>query len=285
MRFVRSDRTVLPVTDASDEFDSVTRTTTPDEERAAFEQLGRWFQLIDNWQESDTNSRGLSVQPGSPLVGDDRATDPLHVSHAARQGIATAQDHLHALRMLIQKAESLPTFAPFTLCRAAIEGGAVAVWLLAPQSRDERIRRRLVLATQNAFDADGALKVMGKPSSLSKRLNEIRAVASKRSALEPDLIVSRPPGLGRMVSEAGDAFVLGSEAAVVSWKACSGLAHGRQWASVTMLDRDEIERMANEINVKMTASFRNVLSVTAIAVAFSIEARRLFDLRSSRHHL
>jgi hypothetical protein len=59
--------------------------------------------------------------------------------------------------MLIQKAESLHTFAPFNPNRAAVEGGAVAVWLLAPKSRPERIRRRLVLATQNARDIDSAL--------------------------------------------------------------------------------------------------------------------------------
>jgi hypothetical protein len=61
------------------------------------------------------------------------------------------------MRMLIQKAEALHTFAPFILNRAAIESGAVAVWLLAPKSRDEPIHRRLVLATQNARDIDSAL--------------------------------------------------------------------------------------------------------------------------------
>jgi hypothetical protein len=271
------------VSETDDEFPSATRTATPEQEAAASEQLGRLFQIIDIWQASDTNSQGLSVQPGSALVGDDRATNPLQVSHAAIHGIVTAQDHLHALRMLIKKAESLHAFAPFTLDRAAIEGGAVAVWLLAPQSRDERIRRRLVLATQNAFDAHGALKAAGKASSLSDRLNAIRKVASRRHALDPDLIVSRPPGLERMVSEAGDTFELGSEAAVACWKACSGITHSRQWASVSMLDREELNRVANVINLRLTASFSNVLSVTAIAVAFSSEARRLFAKRATTH--
>jgi hypothetical protein len=61
------------------------------------------------------------------------------------------------MRMLIQKAEALHTFPPFTLNRAAIESGAVAVWLPAPKSRDERIRRRLALPAQNARDIDNAL--------------------------------------------------------------------------------------------------------------------------------
>jgi hypothetical protein len=105
--------------------------------------------------------------------------------------------------MLVQKAESLHAFAPFTLNRAAIEGGAVAVWLLTPKTRDERIRRRLILATQNAFDAAGVLRTMGKASSLTDRLNDVRKVAGKRPALDPGLIVSRPPGIGRIIGEAG----------------------------------------------------------------------------------
>jgi hypothetical protein len=187
--------------------------------------------------------------------------------------------------MLVQKAESLHAFAPFTLNRAAIEGGAVAVWLLTPKTRDERIRRRLILATQNAFDADGVLRTMGKASSLTDRLNDIRKVAGKRPALDPGLIVSRPPGIGRIIGEAGSGFELGSEAALAAWQACSGITHSRQWASVTMLDREELNRVANVINLRLTASFSNVSSVTAIAVAFSAEARRLFALRSEKHHL
>jgi hypothetical protein len=50
-----------------------------------------------------------------------------------------------------------------------------------------------------------------------------------------------------------------------------------------MLDREELNRVANVINLRLTASFSNVLSVTAIAVAFSSEARRLFAKRATAH--
>jgi hypothetical protein len=272
------------VTDSPDEFVSATHAATPQQEEAALEQLGRLFQLIDIWQTSDTNGHGLSVQPGSGLAGDDGESNPYQVSHAVIHGIAGSLDHLHALRMLIQTAASLHTFAPFTLNRAAIEAGAVAVWLLAPKTRDERIHRRLVLATQNACDADAVLKTMGKASPLTDRLNDIRKIAARRPMLHPDRIVSRPPGIGRIIGEAGSAFELGSDAALACWQACSGITHSRQWASMTMLDREELNRVANVINLRLTASFSNVLSVTAIAVAFSIEARRLFALRGEKHH-
>jgi hypothetical protein len=209
---------VLPVTESPDEFDSVTRTTTLEEEEAAFKDLDRLFEAIDRWQASDEQEGARSVHPNSPLAGDDLAADPFRVSHAAIYGIVGAIDHLHSLRMLIKTAASLHTFAPFTLNRAAIEGGAVAVWLLAPRTRDERIRRRLVLAKQNARDVDGVLATLGETSSFSDQLDEIRRVAARRPALDPKWLVGSSPGIERIVSEAGAAFDLSSEAAVTSWK-------------------------------------------------------------------
>jgi hypothetical protein len=82
--------------------------------------------------------------------------NPNHVLHAVIRELAGALN-IFTDAMLSQKAESLHTFAQFNPNRAAVEGGAVAVWLLAPKPRPERIRRRLVLATQNARDIVSAL--------------------------------------------------------------------------------------------------------------------------------
>jgi hypothetical protein len=75
------------------------------------------FEVIDLWQAGDEQRGRLSAQPHSSLAADDLAADPFRVSHAAIYGIAGAIDHLHCLRMLIQTAASLHTFAPFTLNR------------------------------------------------------------------------------------------------------------------------------------------------------------------------
>jgi hypothetical protein len=107
-----SDRTVLPVTDGPDEFDDYNRTATPEQEQEAQEQLTRLFEVIDIWQVTD-DQRDLVAQPGSPLAGDDRAVNPYHVSHAAIREIGGALDHLHSLRMLVQEARALHTYAPF----------------------------------------------------------------------------------------------------------------------------------------------------------------------------
>jgi hypothetical protein len=42
----------------------------------------------------------------------------------------------------------------------------------------------------------------------------------------------------------------------------------------------QLSHVANVGNYRMTASFRNLLLVTAASVSFSTEARRLFAVRS-----
>jgi hypothetical protein len=70
---------------------------------------------------------------------------------------------------------------------------------------------------------------------------------------------------------------------VTSWKACSGITHNRQWASLSFLDREELSRIANVRNLRMSASFKNVLAMTAVSVALSTEARRWFAKLAMRH--
>jgi hypothetical protein len=275
-------RTLLGVTNGSAEFDSATRTATPEEEQEAVHQLGHLFEVIDLWQATDQQQDRLSAaQTGSPLAGDDQATNPYQVSHTVIHELAGALDHLHALRMLVQTAQSLQTFAPFTLNRAAMECGAAAVWVLAPKSRDERIRRRLALATRNAKDIDSALIQLGEPSSLKSRLDDIRKVAARRPVLDATGVVGTPPSIERIIREAADTFALHSDEAVMMWKLCSGITHNRLWASLNLLDRKELGRVANVRDVHVSASFRNVLAATTVSVWFSTEARRLFALRAS----
>jgi hypothetical protein len=102
----------------------------------------------------------------------------------------------------------------------------------------------------------------------------------QRPALDPSGIVGTPPGIERIIREAGAAFDVGTDLAAVCWKTCSGITHSRQWASITFLDRQELGRVGNVRNLRLTASFTNVLTVTRISVAFSAEARRLFALRA-----
>lgn len=257
-----------------------TRLSDPDEEQAAFRQLERLFGRIDQWQ-ADAG-RSLSVQPGSPFAGDDKASHPFEVSHAALYSITVAVDHLHSLRMLVQEAKSLHLFAPYTLTRAAIEAAGTAVWLAAPRRRDERIRRRLTLLTRNARDTDSVTVLVGQPSKLQDQNKRIKEIAGRRPNLDPDGIVGTPPGMESIVRDGGAECAVGAYGALVAWKVCSGITHGRMWAGINLSDRQELTRVGDVAGVHMTATAGNVALMTGVSVAFTAEARRLFTLRASR---
>ena len=99
------------------------------------------FDEVERWRERMV-ATPLEVQTGSLLADDDAATGCFQTSHAALGALHTATDHLHSLRTLVRDAGWLHTYAPFTLCRTALECAATAVWLLAPEARQERIIRQ-----------------------------------------------------------------------------------------------------------------------------------------------
>jgi hypothetical protein len=209
------------------------------------------------------------------------ASNPFEVSHAALYSITVAVDHLHSLRMLVQEAKSLHLFAPYTLNRAAVEAAATAVWLAAPRRRDERIRRRLKLQTQNARDSDSVAVRAGLPSELQDRHRRIREIAGRRPNLDPNDIVGTPPGMETIVRDAGTDCAVGADTALVVWKVCSGITHGRMWAGINLSDREELTRVGDIAGVHMTPAAGRVALMTGVSVAFTAEARRLFALRAS----
>jgi hypothetical protein len=67
------------------------------------------------------------VQPGSALAGDDKASAPYQVSHAFKQCLTVAVDHLHAARVLILGPADRPHAQPIVhmSAHAALARGAL----------------------------------------------------------------------------------------------------------------------------------------------------------------
>ncbi|HEY9376350.1 MAG TPA: hypothetical protein VIQ02_04555 [Jiangellaceae bacterium] len=261
---------------------TATKLSDPEDEQEGFRQLAQLFTIVDGWQTEQRNE--LSPGQGSALAGDDRWTHDYEVSHAVQYLLGVAVDHLHCLRMVVQTPQSfqLHLHAPFTLNRAAIEAAATVVWLIAPASRDERIRRRLKLATQNARDFDSIAVLVGGPSTLDDRYEKIRDVARGRANIDPTGVVGTPPSMKQIINDAGAACAVGAKAALGAWMACSGIAHGRTWAGINLHDREELKRVRDIAGVHMTASAGTVALMTSISVLFVAEARRLSMERASR---
>jgi hypothetical protein len=103
--------------------------------------------------------------------------------------------------------------ALFTLNCAAIESAAVTIWLLAPHTRDGRTADVLPwpLAT-NVMSIVCSTRWVGF-SSVNDHLDAIRKVAARRPSLDPNGIIGPPPGLKRVVTDAGATLENSSQAA------------------------------------------------------------------------
>ena len=104
------------------------------------------FPMLDKWQ--DRTAEVIEPAQGSELAIDDLAWPYLRTSSLVSTGLATAREHLHAVRILIEAGELFPAAAS-TLCRSALIGASLAVWLMEPSDRNERARRSLSLAAED----------------------------------------------------------------------------------------------------------------------------------------
>ena len=65
---------------------------------------------------------------------------------------------------------------------------------------------------------------------------------------------------------------------LAAWQMCSGLAHGRQWASLAFSDRDHVRDMTSEVlEVRLTSSATKIHLITQVGFLLTHEARELFQ--------
>lgn len=210
----------------------------PDEDLSR-QVAAKWVEiapLVDRLMERIGDPREFPIMPGSALVGDDRASEPYQVSHAAQACLSAAVDHLHAAKTLAYDSGILHLAAPATLARGVIENAATGLWILTPGSRDERVRRVLKWHARNAHDQVGAGFV---PTGRTKGhyLDSISSVAVRRN-LDP---LSVRGGyqilkvIRAVVTEHPDLAGI-----VTAWQLGSGFAHGRPWAYLGALQQEHV---------------------------------------------
>lgn len=256
-----------------------------DEAKRALLQL---FPLIGHWRQR-MESAPSPPEAGSSLLTDDRATHPYLVSQAVRAQLVSAADHWDALRALLQDAQVVHARAPFTLLRAAIENSAVAVWLLAPASRDARVLRRLRLEWKNFADQENAEElVAGQPwTSRADTKAELQRIARARG-LAKDMVsqVASTPVAFRTIIQAAanDAPRCGltDVQALYCWMAASGIAHAQRWAVMysSALQRTRIPGAPDgSTRLALSASEQALIGIACIGSALTGEGWRLFDER------
>jgi hypothetical protein len=260
----------------------------------AIQLLVVYLERANAWQaggERDkTDPDTMSPEPGSSLARDDCDADPFHISHVATSSMAVAVDHLHCLLQYVVSGAgtanlSITTrpWALYSLLRGAVENAATAVWLLAPTERAERLTRRVRLQLQDAIHADEINKLMKRePDHLTRALIDLAPVAAKANFVLPRKGGSVPPS--EVVRKAGASFDLGADAAMLMWRACSGIAHGDTWAMVSLPSHEILNDPAGAIvNSRVTLDVGQLPARTSNALRMIEEARRLYALRRANH--
>ncbi|MDH6137986.1 hypothetical protein P3T37_007429 [Kitasatospora sp. MAA4] len=281
------------------------------------EQLRATVASLDRLLEQYEPLRELhwQVPSGSPLAGDDAKTDPYQVSHSVQHAVQAAADHLHCLRSsLVQHMDAervtlvLHTYGSFTLLRGALENSARAVWLLAPASRYERIRRRLALqnddiknrhAMDRVAQAANALLPQEDPGPPRRTEEQQRQhlvdllTAAGGPQNDPKKVKEelRFPGYGNVVREAGSQLPQlqkssGERPDMASllelmWRACSALAHGDLGGSLGQLHREVRATEGDRVFLRLTGSASELRSRTELTCMTVNKAIDLFAERSS----
>lgn len=116
------------------------------QEQRYLQLLKRELGAVNGWLTRSNRPGWAVVVPRSALAGDDRKTDPFHMSHAVANAVHVAVDHACSLQRLIDGCERCApdqlTFALnsyYSLLRGVLENAARAIWLLAPDPRPERL--------------------------------------------------------------------------------------------------------------------------------------------------
>lgn len=187
------------------------------------------FRSLDGWRAAPGPFR---PGPGSELMEDDYDWRPFGVSQVAWTGLSAALDHLQAVRSHVDAAT--PSHFPqahLTLCRTALVGASVAVWVLAPDVRADRIaraRQYVAYMQQEHLNYLGELQRLGPHEGtdlvaehLKERQAELavkRAADGQAGALNTTRII-RTAARHAFVEER---YVV---EAVAMWRSGSGSAH------------------------------------------------------------
>lgn len=218
------------------------------------------------------NAAPLLVEPGSRTFEDDAVLLPYNLSHSVTGAIASALDHFLALDALV-RTPPLPMAAPYTLMRAALENAALALWLLTPAERQERVIRCLLLQIDDAADSNAAREAAGipHPKSFSERRSEIVSHAEQHG-VPVERLLGKRPGWRSKVVDVGAVTGLGASDLEATWRWLSGYTHGRRWAHLTFGRREEVSEDADG-----NRQLRISASIPALASA-AIQAGALLDL-------
>jgi hypothetical protein len=229
-----------------------------------------------------------AVEPGSALAGDDSATAPFQLSHAARLAISVSSDHLAALRALAIEGSpdaglqmTTRPYAAYPLLRASLESTLAALWLLRPANRTERVARRLAWYYSHQVQKGEYLKAAGRVKVPDEEIfAAIAPVAAKRN-ISRRRIKKAYGGFGNLAQLVSQEWPGRDPELHLAWRALSGATHGDIWAILTLSEYDLPEGMGpGDVHTgRMTMSMVDLIRWIVLTEGYLRCAVNLFEER------
>ncbi|HTL41781.1 MAG TPA: hypothetical protein VL294_09930 [Pseudolysinimonas sp.] len=235
--------------------------------------LGTYVPRIEEATEKLRGPYTTVIEPRSSLRLDDRFLGTWRGASLAQGAMGAAVDALQTLKFVAIENGVMPMTALYPLLRAVLESAALAIYLLSPPSRDERLRRSYLVAADDAR-LRSVYETERGSTSATEKLEEVRAeirelIGARGTPGEPpafrfarveysDLVAK-----ASAVLDADTAVRIESEMSLLAlWQLLSGLSHAKQWAMIEVLERSEA--VVNEADA--SAHVRLTTSPAVIAV-------------------
>ena len=171
--------------------------------------------------------RVLDPKPGSRFEDDD-AMKP--INPPSEQVIAllrSAHDHLHAIADAVGGVGPRP-LAAFTLIRSAVEGSALAAWLMVPGTKDVRLAHSIRLSVENRKDTEtytGRFLPKNDTRVGDWFRAEMTATKDSRPGTKNMDLEANFPTLTSIIQDIDKKQKFSGLHGIDVWRACSGMAH------------------------------------------------------------
>lgn len=202
---------------------------------------------------------------GSELERADRIWPHLPYTEHARQTLTAAWDHFDVVRLTIEARRTFPTGLNGVL-RGALVASAMAMWLLCPDSHEERVERGLALTdewyvrriryqTDVLQLVEGAERLAGEAQVARLRQDHAEAMQLRRTNLQVQATAIIDWSAGVRYGCGGVAH----KQALLEWQRLGGDAHALGWQLLLQnVEWRGDAAQAGLVEAHVTAAFSNV---------------------------
>jgi hypothetical protein len=233
----------------------------------------------------------MRIEARSSLDLDDRYLGSWGGGGLQQSALAAAHSSLVTAQTVLESG-SLPMTGLYPLFRTALESSSLAIYLLGPKMRDDRLGRVFQVAAEESRHRRNYQIQFGNPNAQStheETIAELRTLAALRPSLGTlDRFLDRGASNSAIVIWAGEVIAARLSTTTESrvpflglWQLLSGLSHAKQWAMIQSLHRSGavVDAATNRAVVEMrsddsTIAFVMVQAVEALEVALGLYGER-----------